>query len=188
MKQLLLLAVLAVSSTGCFHMRADLPGVLDLRSDGSEAAVDNTALPADAARDGIGGFFSGGGVQGTKGDVTIENRVTFLTLGGAFFIYPLNDNTNDEWRTVLGKEGAARNVTIGEGITGGTALNAFLRGLCCYPVFVFSAIGVDLSGSATRIEGSGGSTASSTSSTREESIPPPVGADGAAPKAGGTPY
>ncbi|MDP2344187.1 MAG: hypothetical protein Q8O67_24730 [Deltaproteobacteria bacterium] len=176
-KPLLLVLCVAFASTGCSHVSSQIPGVLDLRSDGSEAATITEALPAsDATRDGVGGFFLGTGATGSS-EVVVENRAHFLGLYIAFLIHPLNGDVEDEWKAVLGKDGAARNVSIGEKLSIMGWANEMLRGLCCLPVFVFMPLSVDMTGEATRIKGGG-------SSARDESTTPAFPPAGSAPTDG----
>lgn len=171
------LSVAALASSGCFHVKSSIPGVLDLRSDGSDAPVATKPMEGEATRDGVGGFFLGAGAEGTS-DVTVENRATFIGLSFYFLIHPLNGDVQDEWQSVLGKDGAARNVHIGESLTIGAFLHELVRSLICVPVYVFTPLTIDQTGSATRIETGGSSAAAA---TREESIPPALPPDGAAP-------
>ena len=158
------LVVVALASAGCFHVTSSIPGVLDLRSDGSEAPVEDKPLPtSDATRDGVGSFFLGSGAQGGS-NVKIENREHFLGLWVAFFIHPLNGDVDDEWSAVLANNGAARNVSIGEQLTIMGWANEMLRGLCCMPVFFFMPLTIDVTGEATRIQ--------VLASARDESITP----------------
>ena len=149
---------------GCTHITAEVPGVLDLRSDGSETPVMTTPLPASGAtRDGVGSFFLGSGAQGA-GDVTVENRATFIGLWAGWLIHPLNGEVHDEWGAVIGDNAAARNVSIGEKLSIMGWLNEMLRGFCCMPLFFFTPVTVDMTGEATRIKAAG--------SARDESITP----------------
>jgi hypothetical protein len=143
--------LVAAASSGCTHITSTLPGVLDLRSDGSEAPPNTDSIPlSDATREGVGGFFLGTGATGS-GDVKIENRETFLGLG-LIFIHPLNGDVDDEWNAVLGKDGAARNVSVGEQLSIMGWASEMVRGFCCIPIFPFWALSVDVTGKATRIK------------------------------------
>ena len=74
----------SVFVSGCSHVQAELPGVLDLRSDGRDAVVAQDRTGAndandDASRDGLMGFFAGPGTQGTS-DVTIVDRNSLVLV------------------------------------------------------------------------------------------------------------
>jgi len=117
--------------SGCFHYTANVPGVLDLRSDGSSAAPNEAALvgptgaeQTDAAgeedaaspitRTGVSSLFAGDGIveQGTQ--FTIEDRHWFIGLTtwapGLFLIS--NPSATEELEAALGGE-AVRNLHLG---------------------------------------------------------------------------
>jgi hypothetical protein len=106
------LALCAALSTGCYSFTANVPGVLDLRSDGSQASVSSDKLPpGEHTRDGVGGFMFGNGLQpgAAPADVTIEDRHWWAI--GLFTI--MNPSIKEEVQAALGK-GAMRKVYIGE--------------------------------------------------------------------------
>lgn len=113
-----LLAVLAFG-VGCNHITTKVPGVLDLRSDGSDAAVDSTA-PKEAPRAGFDGLLWGDGVQGS-GQVTVVDRkywlLNLLAMG--------NESATEEINAAMG-DGGLKGVTIGEQYT----LGDFGIGFC----------------------------------------------------------
>ncbi len=106
--------VASLASTGCYSFTANVPGVLDLRSDGS-AATPLTAekLPVgETSREGFGSFFTGAGAQATGADVTIEDRHWWVL--GLFNI--VNTSAKEEMQAALGKN-AMKNVYVGEQMT-----------------------------------------------------------------------
>lgn len=115
----------AVGLAGCFHYTADVPGVLDLRSDGSQAAPNEEALvaPAPSApgeeppalrRDGVAAILEGDGVveQGTR--FTLEDRHWFLGATAWFpgLFLTFNDSSAEELDAALGGQ-ALRNLRLG---------------------------------------------------------------------------
>lgn len=115
--------------SGCFHYTAQVPGVLDLRSDGSTAVPNEAPLGVPAVggtreaaaddadpitRTGVSSLFAGDGVveQGTQ--FTVEERHWFLGLTtwapGLFLIS--NPSSSEELDAALGGE-AVRNLRVG---------------------------------------------------------------------------
>jgi hypothetical protein len=170
-------AFAAAGSSGCMHISSEVPGVLDLRSDGADAPVKADALPSnDASRSGFGAFFSGAGAQGSS-DVTIEDRNTLVAVGPLILMSVVNSSSTEEWRAALGNDGALRNVTLGEQISIGAFGATLVKGICLCPVIGgWVAPTIDFKASGTRI----GQTASGAASERETSIPPALPADGSA--------
>lgn len=108
--QLLVLAALGFSS-GCHHLTTNVPGVLDMRTDGSAA----TAAPRKAGvgeRTGFDGIMYGEGVQGTS-----ELKVTDRKYWACSLVPVLNESATEEITTAVGPNGALRNVKIGEQFT-----------------------------------------------------------------------
>ncbi len=162
---------------GCMHITSEVPGVLDLRSDGAEAPVTTTPLPAsDVTRDGVGGFFSGAGAQGSS-DVTIEDRNSLVAIGPLVLMSVLNSSSTEEWQAVVATDGALRNVTIGEQISLGAIGATLVKGVCLCPIIGgWVAPTIDFKASGTRVGGFG-----SAAAERETSIPPSLPADGGLP-------
>lgn len=104
--QLLVLAALGFSS-GCHHLTTKVPGVLDMRTDGSAA----TAAPRKPGgeRTGIEGIFWGEGVTGTS-ELKVIDRKYWLCA----FLPVLNESATEEITVALGPNGAMRNCKIGE--------------------------------------------------------------------------
>lgn len=102
----LALAALAAGS-GCHHLTTKVPGVLDMRTDGSGAAP--APKKAGGERTGIEGIFWGEGVQGTT-ELKVTDRKYWLCA-----ILPvLNESATEEITVALGPNGALRNCRIGE--------------------------------------------------------------------------
>lgn len=173
-------ALVCALGSGCMHITSEVPGVLDLRSDGADTPVRGDALPAtEASRSGIGGFFSGAGTQGTS-DVTIEDRNSLVAIGPLVLMSVLNSSSTEEWRAAIGQDGALRNVTVGEEISLGAIGAWIVKSTCLCPIVGgWVAPTIDFQGSGTRI-GYGGSGGSSPAPERELSIPPALPADGSA--------
>lgn len=107
------LAASLVALGGCYSFTAQMPGVLDLRSDGSGAALNTEKLPpGETSREGFGGIFTGDGVKATGADVTIEDRHWWVI--GLFNL--INTSSKEEMSAALGKN-AMRNVKVGEQMT-----------------------------------------------------------------------
>lgn len=159
-----LLALLAM--LGCQHYESDLPGVLDLRSDGAEAPLDPRPLPATAARDGLEGWMKGAGVTGST-SIVAEDRAAW-----ALRLFALGDGVKDEVALALGKGGALRSVVLQEEISGfDAALFACTLPIPCVDLGTLTLLPsftVQLSG--TRIEPSG------LPKSREGGTAPPVDA------------
>ena len=116
-------AVLAMLAA-CQHYQTDLPGVLDLRSDGAEAPLETRPLPADAARQGLEAWMKGAGTSGTT-TVVAEDRALW-----ALRLFPLGDGAKGEVAVALGKDGALRALALHEEIS---AFDAALFG-CTLPI------------------------------------------------------
>jgi 2-oxoglutarate dehydrogenase E2 component (dihydrolipoamide succinyltransferase) len=106
-------AIVAVTASvpGCRSFEANVPGVLDLRSDGSAAApaTDKLAPNPETTREGVGGILTGNGVQANGADVTIEDRHWWF-IG---LLKIINPSMKEEMAAALGK-GAMKNVHVGE--------------------------------------------------------------------------
>lgn len=92
----------------CQHYESELPGVLDLRSDGAEAPVESRPLPKEAAREGLEGWMKGQGVTGAT-DIVAEDRAVW-----ALRLFLLGDGLTPEVQAALGKGGALRKVALQE--------------------------------------------------------------------------
>ena len=171
--------VSAAFGSGCMHITSEVPGVLDLRSDGADTPVRGDALPAtEASRSGIGGFFSGAGTQGTS-DVTIEDRNSLVAIGPLVLMSVLNSSSTEEWRAAIGQEGALRNVTVGEQMSLGAIGATIVKATCLCPIVGgWVAPTIDFQGSGTRI--GYGASSGAPARERELSIPPALPADGSA--------
>lgn len=107
---LLALAALAAGG-GCHHLTSKVPGVLDMRTDGSGAA----AAPRKAGtgeRTGFDGLMYGDGVQGTN-----ELKVTDRKYWVCSFFPIINESATEEITVALGPGGALKNCRIGEQYT-----------------------------------------------------------------------
>ncbi|MCC7111741.1 MAG: hypothetical protein IT382_20775 [Deltaproteobacteria bacterium] len=95
----------------CQHYESELPGVLDLRSDGAEAPVESRPLPREAAREGLEAWMKGQGVTGAT-DIVAEDRAVW-----ALRLFLLGDGLAPEVQAALGKGGALRKVALQEELT-----------------------------------------------------------------------
>src|SRR5688572_29461011 len=114
MKHVLPLAVVAALvavSTGCRHVTTKVPGVLDLRSDGSSAelAKDAPKTSPQLTRTGLDSIIYGDGVAVAGSDITIVDR-KYWVLG---LIGVLNESATEEISAALG-DGAMKNVKVGD--------------------------------------------------------------------------
>ncbi len=159
--------------SGCMHITSEVPGVLDLRSDGADSDVRAEAVTAsEASREGVMGFFAGAGAQGSK-DVTIVDRNSLVAVGPLILMSVLNSSSTEEWNAAL-QNGALRNVTIGEQISPGAVGATFVKGVCLCPLIGgWVAPTIDFQGSGTRINLTPGA-----ASERDTSIPPALPSDG----------
>ena len=107
---LLVVAAMA-STTACTHITTKVPGTLDMRSDGAEAAPDTsvTQYGKDTSRSGFDGIVSGDGVQQSGSHVTVVDRKLW-----ALSYFPImNESATEEIQAAMGT-GALRKVKIGE--------------------------------------------------------------------------
>lgn len=120
MRRLFRLAVvgaLVTTVTGCFHYTANVPGVLDLRSDGSDAAPASgpIVVKEGVTRSGFDEILDGKGVQVNGSTVIVEDRHTWIGITslapGMLLLF--NGDSRPEMEVALGEKGALRNVYIG---------------------------------------------------------------------------
>ena len=159
------LLLAAVATSGCYHIDSQLPGVLDLRSDGADAPVETAALqPSEAvARGGMSSFFLGDGATASGAEVSIVDRNHYIL--GWFPIF--NPSSKEEWQAALGESGALRNVQIGDQLSIMAWANALVIQLCTFNLASIAAQTWDFTAKGTRIKADG--------SPRNESVPPPAG-------------
>jgi hypothetical protein len=157
------LAVLALSLTsGCYHITTKVPGVLDLRSDGSGAETDS-AGPKDGSRTGFDAILWGDGVQGSGQVTVVDRKYWFIGL------IPMgNESATEEIGSATGT-GALKGVMIGEQYT----LIDFGIGFCAtyIPIAGCFVPPRDFKLSGSRVKPSSGAAASDLASPR------PVGGD-----------
>ena len=82
------------------HISSEVPGVLDLRSDGSAAPIETAAVPpSDAsARGGLGGFFLGDGTTAIGAEAKIVDRNHYIIA----LLPIINASSKEEWQAALG--------------------------------------------------------------------------------------
>lgn len=113
----LVAALTVTASAGCAHYTAEVPGVLDLRSDGAGAPVDK-ARAAGKKREGVDGFLKGQGAWRQGEAVVVEDRaqsVLLLSLVTGKSPY-FNESCRPELLAATGP-GALRDVQLGHGQT-----------------------------------------------------------------------
>ena len=103
---------LCLVGAGCNHMTTRVPGVLDLRSDGSDVPVDNSPPKAES-RSGFDSLLWGDGAQGAGQTTVVDRKYWIIGLIGIG-----NESATEEINAAVGN-GAFRNVTIGEEYTFG---------------------------------------------------------------------
>ncbi len=113
-RNLIALVVMSVSA-GCYHYTADIPGVLDTRSDGSTAEPSPPALEdPKLTRAGLGAVISGAGVHAEGAQLSVEDRHFFagvtLLAPGVFLLS--NESAKEELEAALGDD-ALREVRVG---------------------------------------------------------------------------
>ena len=133
MKHIAIPLVLAVAlGSGCLHTNTKLPGVLDLRSDGSDAATVTTALEkpdAEITRTGFGAIMWGDGLQVTGDKLALQDR-QWHAIG---LIPVFNDQLEAEYKA-MPQGTALRGVVIGD------QLSLVDIALEIVPTVVFSAL------------------------------------------------
>lgn len=175
MKQLLPILALVLLSSACRHVTTKVPGVLDLRSDGSDAPAATTPpkTSEETARGGFGGFMKGDGVVATGADVTITDRKYWVI--GLFSV--INESATEEIQDALG-DGAMRKVMIGDGLTFMDVGIAIIGQIVAWVPIVglvnFILPPFDVTFSGTRIQTGGGGGV----------VEPPPPTDGVPPAAG----
>lgn len=172
MKQILPLFTLALLCSACNHVTTKVPGVLDLRSDGSGATAAKEAPKAspEMMREGFSGIMYGDGLAGTA-DVTIVDR-KYWVLG---LVPILNESATEEIQAALG-DGAMRNVKIGDSETGtDIIMSIVVRAIPVVNVLGLIMPPFDVTVSGTRIDTAGGAGL--------VEPPPPTGAPSPAPPA-----
>src|SRR5690606_30284650 len=107
--------VIVSVSAGCYHYTADIPGVLDTKSDGSTADVSPlTVTDPELARQGFAAILAGDGVRVEGTHVSVEDRHFFagvtLLFPGVFLLS--NESAQEELEVVLG-DAALREVRLG---------------------------------------------------------------------------
>jgi hypothetical protein len=116
-------------STGCNHYRTPIPGVLDLRSDGTGAPVAETPLAPEAERNGLDSLMKGDGTKG-KVEVEIHDRGVW-----ALRLMFLGDGASQEVSHAFRGRTALRNLTIAEEIgVGDTAMFFCTMPVPCVPL------------------------------------------------------
>lgn len=102
----------AVGSGGCFHHQAHLPGIFDMRTDGSglPPPASTAVVEPRHAHPGVEGLVQGAGVSVVGSDVSVEHR--FYWLLGAIPIY--NQSPSPSLEAALPAGGALTRVEVGE--------------------------------------------------------------------------
>ncbi len=100
-----------VLAAGCFHHRAFLPGVIDMRTDGSGLPT-NTRVKPDPrqVRSGSEALAEGAGVSASGGEVSVEDRHYWIV--GSIPIY--NESPTPELQAALTASGALTELQVGE--------------------------------------------------------------------------
>ncbi len=158
------------------HTTSKLPGVLDLRSDGSGAAPANDAVKTtpEVTRDGIGGWLTGEGLKIAGDKVVIEDRQWHII--GLFPAF--NDMGAGEY-AALPKGTAMRGVKVGDGLVGTDVILALAPSLVSWiPIVNFVGLinlapRMTLNVSGTRIQSGGGGAAIEPAPPSPDEPPPP---------------
>lgn len=183
---------------GCYHYTADIPGVLDTRSDGSTADASPPNVSDEGLRrEGLAGILSGEGVRADGAHVRVEERHFFAGVTalapGAFVLS--NDSAKEELEAVVGDD-ALREVRIGHQYSGFDVVLTLLTNLVpCVPLLLLPQP-YTFHASGERIASSGQPPANRPVAPPVEVKPPvveetpapaPEGTDGAAAGEGTTP-
>ncbi len=181
---LLACTALALAGAGCNHITTRVPGVLDLRSDGSGAPAESQPAKAES-RTGFDAILWGDGVQGS-GSVTVVDRKYWLIKG----LFPIaNESATEEIAAATG-DGALRNVHIGELYSGWDFGISVIVGIIPVVDFIAPCVmpPLDVTFSGTRVKVAGtGDVAEPPAPTGEpepppvSSSPPPAATTGGAP-------
>lgn len=148
-----LVTALLSQSTGCFHFRTDIPGVLDLRSDASLAQPLEQTPTVDESlqREGAKETLQGQGITFDGHRVLVHERVTWLGLTflapGAFLLWN-GDGAVPELEAALGERGILRNVQLSHRLGfPDLALDVAMKfgQLFCPPLLVLAPIGPPMS-------------------------------------------
>ncbi len=160
MKHLAIPLVLAAAlSSGCMHTTSKLPGVLDLRSDGSGAAPENDAVKTtpEVTRDGLGGWLTGEGLKVTGDKVVIEDRQWHI-IG----LFPAFNDMGAAEYAALPKGTTMRSVKVGDGLVGTDVILAIAPSLVSW-IPIVNLVGLinlaprmTLNVSGTRVQGGAG--------------------------------
>jgi hypothetical protein len=160
MKHTLIPLVLAVAmGSGCIHTNTKLPGVLDLRSDGSDAAPSTEPFKGteEISREGFGSYINGEGLKITGDKVVIEDRNWHL-VG---LVHIVGDMAAAEY-AALPKGTALRSVKIGDALTGTDVVLEIVPSLLAWiPIvglinLINLAPHMTITMTGTRIQSSGG--------------------------------
>src|SRR5688572_23150247 len=123
------ITVMVVLFAACSHYRTPIPGVLDLRSDGTGAPVATTPLAPEAEREGLDSLMKGDGTKG-KVEVQVHDRGIW-----ALRLMFLGDGASQEMSYVFRGRSALRNVSIAEEIgVGDTAIFFCTMPIPCVPL------------------------------------------------------
>lgn len=158
MKQTLPFLALVLLSSACHHVTTKVPGVLDLRSDGSEAAVakDAPKTSEETARTGFGAIMNGDGVTGTSNVSIVDRKYWIIGL-----IPIMNESATEEIQAAMG-DGAMRNVKVGDSFTvtdiGISIAGGFLSWVPVVGLVNLILPPFDVTVSGTRIETAAGGT------------------------------
>jgi hypothetical protein len=118
------LLLLMVAPTGCFRYQTRIPGVVDVRTDGSEAARSGAQPPARAVRTGAQGLLLGRGTERRGDRIHVEDRRYDLRQA----IPLVNPSAARELADATGASGALRRVELTEQMTLLDVLYTFLAG------------------------------------------------------------
>jgi hypothetical protein len=103
----------AVSSAGCFHHQAHLPGVIDMRTDGSglpAPAKPKTSTDRKVTRPSSEALVEGAGLSLAGRELSIEDRHYWIF--GSIPIY--NESPTPELQAALDVGGAVTTIEVGE--------------------------------------------------------------------------
>ena len=143
-----LLPLVVVASSGCLHIGAELPGVLDLRSDGAEASTLTTELPAGDAvnRAGFSGILLGDGATAAGEKASVVDRQHYL-----IDLVQLTDGPKDELAAGVGKD-AWRDVFVGDQFSLPDFGELLVKSYCTFGIGVFANGTWDFKATGTRIQ------------------------------------
>lgn len=168
-------AAMAACLAGCFHHQAYLPGVIDLRTDGSglPTATRPPTVDPRQTRSGVEGYVTGEGLTVAGADVDVEDRHYWI----AGLIPVINDSPTPEIAAALASSDALVQLEIREELDIVSVVGALIAQLVV-PVTAWVAppwsFGLHAKAVATRTGAPTGAASASAAPPLPAAAPPPT--------------